>query len=83
MAKAGTYNSVNYCLFLLHSQTITKSEGWGGSLLPVWSEVHLFPTPLYVLSKYHIIQFTGIELIAKYPLGSQEIPHINCLVKAP
>lgn len=41
-------------------------------LLPFRSQVHLSPTSPYALSKYHIIQFTGIALIAKYPLGSQE-----------
>lgn len=52
-------------------------------LLPFQSKVHLSPTSPYALSKYHIIQFTGIALIAKYPLGSQEMPRINCLVRAP
>lgn len=50
---------------------------------PFKSKVHLYATSPYVLSKYHIIQFAGIELIAKYPLGSQEMPPINCLVREP
>lgn len=55
----------------------------GQFLLSFWRKVHLSSTSLHALSKYHIIQVTGSELIAKYPLGSQEMPHINCLVKAP
>lgn len=35
------------------------------------------------LSKYHIMQCGGSELIAKYPLRSPETPGINCLVEAP
>lgn len=60
-----------------------RVRSWESNLLPFWRKVHLSAPSLYALSKYHIIQSTGSELTAKYPLGSQEMPYINCLVKAP
>lgn len=63
MAKVGTYNILEYSLVLLCPQTIAKGDKvWVVYYYMFGKRVHLSAPPLYALSKYHIIQFTGSEL---------------------